>query len=89
MMLGKHHAVARIRIVEIIPEYLCHVRLLEELSLDPARHGDRKCLATARRAGQVGLDQAFKLEQRFLEIGDVLHVAEFDARFVETIARRI
>ena len=60
-------------------------RLLEQLLLQPQRHGHAERIEAARRVGEVGLEQAFELQERLVVEGDVVDVGELDARRIEAV----
>ena len=57
--------------------------LLEELLLQPQRHGHAEGIEAARGVGEVGLEQAFELQERLVVEGDVVDVGQLDAGTIE------
>ena len=64
-------------------------RLLEQLLLQPQRHGHAERVEAPRREGEIGLEQPLELQERLVVEGDVVDVAELHADMVEAVLHRV
>ena len=60
-----------------------------QLVLEPQRHRQAKTAEPRRREGQVGLQQALELGQRFVIKGNIVQVLRRDSAFLQTIAESL
>ena len=60
--------------------------LLKELFAQPQRHGHAKGGESTRCEGEIGLQQAFEFEKRFVVEDDEIHPVEADAGLFQAIA---
>src|SRR5215468_8760763 len=85
MMLGEQEprldAAARAQGFELPPEQ----ELLEELLLDPERHGHRERGEPAGSEGEVRLEEPLELEERLVVEDDMVHLVEGEAALGEAI----
>ena len=59
-------------------------RLLEQLLLQPQRHGHAERREPARRIGEIGLEQPLELQERLVVEGHIIDIGHLDAGTAET-----
>ncbi len=65
--------------LELLVKRLVHLAGQVDLFLQPDRHRLDEAAETLRRVGEVGLEQAFELEQRLVVKDDVIEIGGRDA----------
>src|SRR5208283_713094 len=66
-------------------QFVAQQALLEEFLLQPQRDGHLERAQTARREGDIGLEQTLELQERLVIEDDVVHLIETHAFLGQTI----
>jgi hypothetical protein len=85
VMLAEQQPLVPVEVGLPVLHLIAQQRLLEQLLLQPQRHGHAEGLEAARRVGEVGLEQALELQERLVVEGDVVDVGQLDAGLVEAV----
>ncbi len=88
MVLGEEQPVRPVegRLVVLKPS--TQQTFLEQLLLEPDRHRHAERPEATRREGDIGLEQALKLQERLVVEGHVVDGAQADAGFLQAIGNR-
>jgi hypothetical protein len=89
VMLAEQQALLPVEVGLPLLHLVAQQRLLEQLLLQPQRHGHAEGVEAARREGEVGLEQPFELEERLVVEGDIVDVRHLDAGGVEAVLHRL
>jgi hypothetical protein len=89
VMLAEQQALLPVEVRLPLLHLVAQQRLLEQLLLQPQRHGHAEGVEAARGEGEIGLEQPLELEERLVVEGDVVDVRQLDAGRVETVVHRV
>src|SRR5918912_816608 len=85
MMLGEHQLGLDFDVAHAPRELVAQDVLLEQLLARPYRDGFGERAESARRKGQIGLQQALELEERFVVEDDVIEFLDREAASREAV----
>src|SRR5580704_12053311 len=88
-MLAEQQALLPIEVGLPALHLVAQQRLLEQLLLQPQRHGHTERVEAARRVGEVGLEQTLELQERLVVESDVVDVGQLDAGRVQAVLHSV
>src|SRR6185503_17889648 len=89
VMLAEQEALLPVEVRLPLLHLVAQQGLLEQLLLQPQRHGHAEGVEAARREGEVGLEQPLELQERLVVRGGVVDVGQLDAGLAEAVVDRL